>query len=40
MDKIEEFLESQRKAIADDREETLIALGLFEKEYAPDGKLS
>ena len=40
MDKIEEFLESQRKAIAADREEMLIALGLFEKEYAPDGKLS
>ncbi len=40
MDKIEEFLESQRKAIAAEREETLIALGLFEKEYAPNNKLS
>ena len=38
MDKIEEYLEKQRKVILEDREETLISLGLFEKEYSPNGK--
>lgn len=40
MDKIEKYLEKQNKIILEDREKVLISLGLFEKEYAPDGKES
>lgn len=34
------FLEAQNKIILEDREKTLIELGLTEKEYSPDGKES
>ena len=40
MDKIDEFIASQKETIAEDREETLISLGLFEKEYAPNNQFS
>ena len=40
MSKISEFLQKQDDLIAADREKTLIALGLFEKEYSPNGGFS
>ena len=40
MSKISEFLQKQDDLIAADREKTLIALGLFEKEYSPNGSFS
>ena len=40
MSKISEFLQKQDDLIAADREKTLIALGLFEKEYSPNGRFS
>ena len=40
MNKVEEFIEKQDKIIKEARDKTLIELGLFEKEYAPDGKES
>ena len=40
MGKIEAFLKSQDRIINEDKEKTLIELGLTEKEYAPDGKKS
>lgn len=40
MSKVSEFLQEQEKIIAADREKTLIALGLFEKEYSPNGGFS
>ena len=36
MSKIDQYLKKQNKIIQEDREKTLIALGLTEKEYAPD----
>lgn len=36
MDKIEQFIEKQNKIILEDREKTLISLGLTKKEYSPD----
>ena len=36
MNKIEQYLEKQNKIILEDREKTLIALGLTEKEYSND----
>lgn len=36
MNKIEQYIEKQNKIILEDREKTLIALGLTEKEYSPD----
>ena len=38
MNKLEQYLAKQDKIINDDREKTLISLGLVEKEYAPDNK--
>lgn len=38
MNKVEQFIKEQNKIILEDREKTLIALGLTEKEYAPDDK--
>ena len=35
MNKIEQYIEKQNKIILEDREKTLIALGLTEKEYSP-----
>lgn len=40
MNQVELFLKKQDEIIAEDREKTLIALGLVEKEYSPDGKES
>ena len=40
MSRVSEFLHEQDKIIAKDREKTLIALGLFEKEYSPNGVFS
>lgn len=40
MDKITAYLEKQDAIIAEDREKTLIALGLTEREYSPDGRES
>lgn len=40
MDKIEQYIERQNKIILEDRENTLIALGLTEKEYSPDNRES
>lgn len=40
MNKIEMYLEKQNKIILEDREKTLIALGLIEKEYSPDNRES
>lgn len=36
MNKIEQFIKEQDRIILEDREKTLIALGLTEKEYVPD----
>ena len=36
MNKVEQYIEKQNKIILEDREKTLIALGLIEKEYAPE----
>ena len=36
MNKIEQYIEKQNKIILEDREKTLLALGLTEKEYSPD----
>lgn len=38
MSKVEEYIKKQNKVILEDREKTLIALGLTEKEYSPDYK--
>lgn len=38
--RLDEYLAKQDKIIQDDREKTLISLGLTEKEYAPDGEHS
>ena len=40
MSKVSEFLQKQDELIAADHEKTLIALGLFEKEYSPNGGFS
>ena len=40
MSRVSEFLQEQDKIIANDREKTLISLGLFEKEYSPNGGFS
>ena len=40
MNKVEQFIEKQNKIIYEDREKTLISLGLTAKEYAPDNKES
>ena len=40
MNKIEMYLENKNKIILEDREKTLIALGLIEKEYSPDNRES
>ncbi len=40
MNKIEQYIEKQDKIILEDREKTLIALGLIEKEYSPDNRES
>ena len=40
MNQLEKFLSKQNETIREDREKTLIALGLIEKEYSPDGKES
>ena len=37
MNKIEQYIEKQNKIILEDREKTLLVLGLTEKEYSPDG---
>lgn len=37
MSKLEQYIDDQNKIIAKNREKTLIALGLTEKEYSPDG---
>ena len=36
MNKIEQYIERQNKIILEDREKTLISLGLVDKEYSPD----
>lgn len=36
MNKVEQYIEKQNKIIFEDREKTLIALGLTDKEYSPD----
>ena len=36
MNKVEQYLEKQNKIILEDREKTLISLGLTDKEYSPD----
>ena len=36
MNMVEEYIEKQNRIILDDREKTLISLGLFYKEYSPD----
>ena len=36
MNKVQEFLDMQEKIIQEDRKNTLVALGLTEKEYEPD----
>ena len=38
MTSLERYFKTQDKIIAEDKEKTLIALGIIEKEYAPDGK--
>ena len=38
MTSLERYFKAQDKIIAEDKEKTLIALGIVEKEYAPDGK--
>lgn len=38
MTSLERYLNAQDKIIKEDREKTLIELGIIEKEYAPDGK--
>ncbi|MDD6488933.1 MAG: hypothetical protein PUG48_03850 [Clostridia bacterium] len=38
MNKVEKYIEKQNKIILEDREKTLIALGLSEKEYSPDNR--
>ncbi len=38
MNKVEQFIEKQNKIISEDREKTLIALGLTEKEYSPNNR--
>lgn len=40
MTSLERYFMTQDKIIAEDKENTLIALGIVEKEYAPDGKSS
>ena len=40
MTSLERYFKVQDKIIAEDKEKTLIALGIIEKEYAPDGKSS
>ena len=35
MNKVDQYIENQNKIILEDRENTLIALGLVEKEYSP-----
>ena len=40
MTSLERFLKEQDKIINDDKEKTLMALGITKKEYAPDGKNS
>ncbi len=40
MDKIAQYIQKQDKIIREDREKTLIALGLTEKEYSPNNKES
>lgn len=40
MNRIEQYIEKQNKIILEDREKTLIALGLTEKEYSPDNRES
>lgn len=40
MNKLESFIERQDKIIREDREKTLISLGLTEKEYSPDNRKS
>jgi hypothetical protein len=35
MNKVEQYIEEQNKIIQEDKEQTLIALGLVEKEYSP-----
>ena len=36
MNKVEQYIEKQNKIILEDREKTLISLGLVDKEYSPD----
>lgn len=40
MTSLERYLNSQDKIIAKDKEDTLISLGITEKEYSPDGSFS
>ena len=40
MTSLERYFKEQDKIIAEDKEKTLIALGITEKEYAPDGEAS
>ena len=40
MNKVEQYIEKQNKIILEDREKTLIALGLTDKEYSPDNRES
>ena len=40
MNKVEQYIEKQNKIILEDRDKTLIALGLTEKEYSPDNRES
>lgn len=38
MNKVEKFIKEQNAIILEDREKTLVELGLTDKEYSPDGK--
>jgi len=40
MTSLEKYIKAQDKIISEDKEKTLIALGIIEKEYAPDGESS
>lgn len=40
MNKVEQYIKKQNKVISEDREKTLIALGLTDKEYSPDNRKS